>query len=270
MATHIRGRHRLLDPPKKAQICDLVAQGASLEEAADAIDVSLRTVQREAKEDEDFDHELKLSLRTAPDPEKIMQSAARTHWRAAAWLLERTDPERYAKRPACSASPEQLQAALSLVVEAALEATPPDERTAVYERVEAAAEKAFKCVFPGLGPWGRRRRPTPPPTPLADEQEVNRLRQASIDNAVPDYEGMERPRRVARPEVRRRAWTSASKPSTTPLQSVPHKTRRAVARRPAAIETNSVAKNAFRDKIQNTSKATNGAGLIDDQTNAAT
>ena len=78
MPTYIRGRHRSLDQPKKAQICDLVARGASVEEAAEDVGVSLRTVQREAKGDEDFHHELRLAQRTKPDPLKIMESAART------------------------------------------------------------------------------------------------------------------------------------------------------------------------------------------------
>src|SRR5215211_6162774 len=117
MYPHIRGRRRMLDEQKKAEICALVEKGSSVEEAADTVGVSLRTVQREMKLDEDFDHELKLSLRATPNPEKIMQSAARAHWRAAAWLLERSDPEKYAKRRPNSASPRQLQAAVRFVIE---------------------------------------------------------------------------------------------------------------------------------------------------------
>jgi len=131
---------------------------------------TLRTVQREAKLDEDFHHELKLSQRVTPDPLKIMESAARTHWRAAAWLLERTDPDNYARRPASSASPFQFEAGLALVVEAALELAQPQQRNAVYQRLKAACDTAFKCVFPNMGLWGRRNPPTLPPTPLTDEQ----------------------------------------------------------------------------------------------------
>jgi len=175
MRPHIRGRRRSLDQQKKVEICDLVARGASVEEAAEAVGVSVRTVQREAKLDEDFDHELRLSQRCTPDPLKIMESAARTHWRAAAWLLERTDPDTYAKRPASSASPYQFEAGLALVVEAALDATAPQQRGAVYQRLQAACDTAFKCVFPDMGLWGRRTCPTLPPTPLADEQWRNRV-----------------------------------------------------------------------------------------------
>ena len=52
---HIRGRRRLLDEAKKARLCELVAQeGYSVEQAADSLDVSLRTVQRERRYDQDF------------------------------------------------------------------------------------------------------------------------------------------------------------------------------------------------------------------------
>ena len=67
-APHLRGRRRSLDQQKKVELCDLVHHGATVEEAADTIGVSLRTVQREAKLDEDFDHELKLALGGAPTP----------------------------------------------------------------------------------------------------------------------------------------------------------------------------------------------------------
>jgi hypothetical protein len=175
MTTHLRGRRRTLDPAKKAQLCDIVARGASVEEAADDLGVSLRTVQREARRDRDFDHELRLAQRAVPDPLRLMQSAARAHWRAAAWLLERTDPETYGRRPRSSASAEQFEAALVTVIEAALEATPPERRGDVYERARAAADQAFGAIFPAHGPWGRRRTALRPPTPLADREQLSRV-----------------------------------------------------------------------------------------------
>ena len=167
---HIRGRRRCLNQAKKVEVCDLVAHGATVEEAADVINVSLRTIQREMKLDEDFHHEVQVSLGHAPDPLKLMQQAARAHWRAAAWLLERTNPEQYARRPKSSASPEQFEAGLQFALEAALEAVLPEQRTAVHQHVQAACEQAFKCVFPNYGPWGKPKNPKLPPTPLADEQ----------------------------------------------------------------------------------------------------
>ena len=120
----IRGRRRFFDDRRKGELRDLIERGASLEEAAEAMDVSLRTVQREMKLDDDFHHEVRLALRAAPEPEKLLKGHARTHWRAAAWLLERTNPETYARRPVNTANPKQVDAALSFLLEAALQATP--------------------------------------------------------------------------------------------------------------------------------------------------
>jgi hypothetical protein len=59
---HIRGRNRLLTQPMKVKLCELVAESCTIEQAAETLDVSVRTVQRERKEDEDFDHQLRLSF----------------------------------------------------------------------------------------------------------------------------------------------------------------------------------------------------------------
>jgi hypothetical protein len=162
----IRGRRRFFDDHRKGEFRDLVDGGASLEEAAEAMDVSLRTVQREMKLDEDFHHEVRLAQRSTPEPEKLLKGHARTHWRAAAWLLERTDPERFARRPGRSASPYQVDEALRMMIEAALAATPPEFRSRAYAHLKAASAQAFQWVFPGYGPWGARVMVEPPKTPL--------------------------------------------------------------------------------------------------------
>ena len=168
--SHIRGRRRILDPAKKSRLCELVAKEAySVEQAADALDVSLRTVQRERKFDQDFDHEVRLSLQQPPDPLKLMEHAARTHWRAAAWLFERRNPEEYARKPINTANTKQVWAALQFVTEAALRAVAPEQRVEVYNAIEAASKEAHDCCFPAFGPWGHPRRPKLPPTPLYDE-----------------------------------------------------------------------------------------------------
>src|SRR5688500_13607722 len=84
------GRPKSLDRRKKQLLADAVSRGATLREAALNVGVSIRTVQREARLDADFDLKLRTAYNDQPDPLFIMQNAARTHWRAAAWLLERT------------------------------------------------------------------------------------------------------------------------------------------------------------------------------------
>ncbi|MBA4104936.1 MAG: hypothetical protein C0485_04180 [Pirellula sp.] len=166
---YVHERRRIMDPAKKVKFSQLVRESHSLEEAAEWLDVSIRTVQRERKRDEDFDHEVRLALQATPDPLRLMENAARTHWRAAAWLLERTRPEQYARKPANTARDYQVEAALGMLLEAALAATAPAERAAFYQQVEPVCGQALQYCFPQLGPNGNLKKSKLPPTPLTNE-----------------------------------------------------------------------------------------------------
>lgn len=168
---YTHGSSRVMTPERRARLCELIAASHAIEEASEAIGVSIRTVQRERKRDEDFDHEVLLALQKTPDPLKLMEQAARTHWRAAAWLLERRHPEEYARKPVNATSPKQVAAALRFVQEAALEAVPAEFHAALYRHVQAATAEAFRHCFPAMGPWGTPKFPKlPVETPLADVQ----------------------------------------------------------------------------------------------------
>jgi hypothetical protein len=143
------GRPREFKYEKRRELINHINEGATVEEAAEIVGITLRTVQRAAKLDECFDHDLHLALHAAPvDAERLVQRAARTHWRAAAWLLERTDPDRFAKRPPNSCSPGTLMDISDWLIETALEATPPAAREAVYRRMRAVADKALNVLMP--------------------------------------------------------------------------------------------------------------------------
>lgn len=181
------GRPCTLDRQKKTQICDLVSAGAKLADAALAVGVSVRTIQRQILRDPEFDQELRLCQATPADPLRLMQSAARTHWRAAAWLLERENPELYGRRAASACSPAKFQAALNTVLEAALEATPPELQAELYDHVRAACEAAFAKVFPTYGPCGRFTQPKLPPTPLVDAARRGWFRHSAANHQGPDF-----------------------------------------------------------------------------------
>ena len=170
---YTHGSSRIMTPARREKFCELLAESHTLEEASEAIGVSIRTVQRERKRDEDFDHEVLLALQKTPDPLKLMEQAARTHWRAAAWLLERQNPEEYARKPVNTTSPKKVVAALRFVQEAALAAMPAEFHETLYQHVQAAIDEAFANCFPTMGKWETPKFPKlPVETPLSDVQEI--------------------------------------------------------------------------------------------------
>lgn len=168
---YTHGSSRIMTPARCEKFCELIAESHSQEEAAEEIGVSIGTIQRERKRDEDFDHEVRLALQKTPDPLKLMEQAARSHWRAAAWLLERRNPEEYARRPVNATSPKKVATALRFMVESALEAVPEELRDAVYTHLQGAMNEAFHNCFPTMGKWGAPKFPKlPVDTPHLDNQ----------------------------------------------------------------------------------------------------
>jgi hypothetical protein len=84
------------------------------------------------------------------DPLDLMETAARNHWRAAAWLLERTRPEEYGRKSASAAPRRQVEAALLHVLAAALETAAPSQRDQTEAHVFAACQRAFASCFPAV------------------------------------------------------------------------------------------------------------------------
>jgi hypothetical protein len=101
------------------------------------------------------------------DPLELMEGAARIHWRAAAWLLERTRPEEYGRKSASAAPRRQVEAALLHVLEAALEGTLPEQRDAVDGRVFAACQRAFASCFPAVAALSPLQPPVDTPSAVA-------------------------------------------------------------------------------------------------------
>ncbi|QDT74953.1 hypothetical protein [Lacipirellula limnantheis] len=189
---YTHGSSRVMTPERRAKLCELLAESHTLEEASEAIGVSIRTVQRERKRDEDFDHEVLLALQKTPDPLQLMEQAARKHWRAAAWLLERRNPEEYARKPVNATSAKKVATALRFVQEMALEAVPAELHEVLYKHVQAAIDEAFRHCFPTMGKWGTPKFPRLPlETPLADVQACNQ-REANV-RILPDCADALRP-----------------------------------------------------------------------------
>jgi len=136
------GRHRVLDEGKRREICALVSAGCSLEAAAQYVNCSRSTIRREALRNEQFGAELRRSeLDAHLHPVRTMQQAAATHWRAAAWLLQRTRPEQYARSAANLVRMETVHDLITRCLEL-IETELPDtaENEAVFCRLAQVIE----------------------------------------------------------------------------------------------------------------------------------
>jgi helix-turn-helix protein len=136
-----RGRPRVLDDAKRHEISALVAGGCSLREAAKLVGCGINTINRELERNPQFSEKVLRSQRRAQlNPLRTMQRAARKHWRAAAWLLERAYPERFARRDAATAYARQaarLRNELILIV----------RREIAESFLQARLVKHVKAVF---------------------------------------------------------------------------------------------------------------------------
>src|SRR4051812_15335785 len=93
-----RGRPRALDDAKQREVCALISGGCGLGEAARYVNCDVGTIRREATRNPAFAEQIRNSRAYAKlSPLKAMQKAAGTHWRAAAWMLERAFPDRFSR-----------------------------------------------------------------------------------------------------------------------------------------------------------------------------
>jgi len=93
------GRPRALDETKKNEVCALISAGGSMRFAGRYVGCSAKTIRNEAQHDPDFGDRLRKSQLVAQlEPLRALRKKATTHWRAAAWLLERGDPDQFARQ----------------------------------------------------------------------------------------------------------------------------------------------------------------------------
>jgi hypothetical protein len=104
------GRPRTLDDTKRREICALITNGCSLKDAARYVGCHVSTIRRAARRDPEFAEQLRRAERKSElIALNTIREAAKKHWRAGAYLMERADAERYAAKNARRVTITQLK-----------------------------------------------------------------------------------------------------------------------------------------------------------------
>src|SRR5262245_55919389 len=104
------GRPFALDDAKRKELLRLLAAGCNIPGAARILNCSPRTIRRAAGQDPEFREALKRAqLRSQIAPVRALRKAAKTHWRAAAWLLERASSGSFVPQKPGLFLPEDVQ-----------------------------------------------------------------------------------------------------------------------------------------------------------------
>ena len=110
------GRPRALDDTKRREVCALISAGCDLEWRC-----TIRRLQschhspRSPAEPRFFEDLRKAELAAQIVPLQAMRKAAGNHWRAAAWLLERTQPNAFGPRRPLHFSVDEVSDAMQIV-----------------------------------------------------------------------------------------------------------------------------------------------------------
>jgi len=142
-------RPRTLDDTKRREISALLAAGSTIRHAAKYVGCSVSTIHRETARNPEFREQLRhaeASARLAPL--QAMRQAAQTHWRAAAWMLERTDPEQFGRPQPQALGTKELRAlARDLLAIFDQEINHPVLRKRLSHRIQAAISYAMRHAW---------------------------------------------------------------------------------------------------------------------------
>ncbi len=129
----------VLDTKKRTKICGLLALGYSQRMAAEFVGCDPSTITRTGKRDENFRAQLAAAQSDADiSALKIIRRTAdqERYWRAAAWILERRNPEEYGRRSPNSFTGEQVIQILQRVLEVVMPSVPIEQVAYVMSEFE--------------------------------------------------------------------------------------------------------------------------------------
>ena len=135
------GRPPVLDAVKRREIVAILTVGCSRRIAAAYVGCDVTTIRNTALRDPEFAKELgRAENQTEVACLRNIQKAAKKeqYWRAAAWVLERRNPQDYAPRRPEVVTFDQLQVLLSQVAQTILSPiTDSEARQQILERLDS-------------------------------------------------------------------------------------------------------------------------------------
>jgi hypothetical protein len=148
-----RGQPKALDDDKQHTICQLVAAGVTLRQAAGFVDCDPKTIRREAQRNDDFRRRLaKAKSEAAVPPLQTLRQAAKSNWRAALSLMDRLEPNQFARQNTkIITQREANQFAADLVASIERAVSDADERKDLFELLSTAMPPAMRRRWDGQG-----------------------------------------------------------------------------------------------------------------------
>ncbi len=153
------GRPKKLDSAKQDQICALITVGCTRRTAAQHTGVSCTGIRNLARRDREFADRLQRAemLREANALKHIYNAGAK-NWRTAAWLLERTFPDDYARKRPKSFSYDEARGLMEEVWETLAQyITDREARQEAYDRVTNIINRDKRNACAASDPFPRRR-----------------------------------------------------------------------------------------------------------------
>jgi hypothetical protein len=145
----------VLDDAKRRMVIALLANGSSRRAAARYVGCAPSTITRTAARDPEFARQLAVAEQTAEvDSLRAIRVAAHKdrYWRAAAWLLERKNPDDFAPRPPKAFTADQVVQMLTHIVELLRQDVPDEncQRTlqVIDQLVETCQDEASHLRWP--------------------------------------------------------------------------------------------------------------------------